>query len=882
MQDTHHSVNNPHIEPDMPLEQFQRDLCNGIYHAWNSGAQNVVATMATGLGKSYTVAHITRELAQPTTVIAHRNELVAQLSMSLAGQGIRHGIVGPKKSIQRAITEHMDTFKRSYYDARSQVQVCSVQSLIGLSDSQAPWIRQSRYWVTDECFVAGTMIRTPNGRVAIESLRVGDEVVSYDEKTGVFVTKTVSKVFQSPAPDMLSVVRSGGEAIVSTLGHPFYTEEGWRDAAEISVEDRVAKYPMPELRDGRARSRRSSSGIVVNSNGGYESCTRFGPNEVEKPDAQRCNTRKNVGHAAINSASAEDTRRERQAADRHRVFSDYALPASSMELPGKNRHAARVWIPALLQTGLGFCRHQVGRGMRWAESFFSSSRRSGEGRNATFARVDSAQVVKRSDLERLGVTCDRVYNFHVEGTETYVANGFVVHNCHHILRDNVWGEAIARMPYARGLGVTATLIRAEGSGLGRDYEGVFDAVVEGPQVQEGIDMGFLTPYRIVCPKEDVDVSDVPISDSTGDFNKVRLREKIRDNKSLIGNVVKTYKRFAESKSAIVYVVDIEEAGKTAKAFREAGIAAEAVSSKTPDELRASILRDFKAKRTAVLINVDLFGEGFDVPGLEVVIMARHTASLGLYMQMVGRALRLDVPPDLRSAWSTFTPEERREHIAASRKPFALIIDHVGNVIRHRPPCTPRVWSLERRDRKSRSTPADAIPITTCLNESCLMPYEKHLSACPHCGANPPLPTKRSSPAEVEGDMVMLDPREMRILTHEIARVTSPVLIPGGLTPAAIGALKSRHRERHEAQIALRGVIAQWAGQWHTAGESDREISRRFWHTFGVDVMTAQTLSRADAEKLQQKIEPLLPKREMIWVTEKDEHGRDVLRQRVKW
>lgn len=409
------------------------------------------------------------------------------------------------------------------------------------------------------------------------------------------------------------------------------------------------------------------------------------------------------------------------------------------------------------------------------------------------------------------------------------------------------------MPHARGLGVTATPIRAEGSGLGRHADGVFDTLVEGPQLGEGIDLGFLTPYRLVCPKNDIEVDDSLISDTTGDFNQVRLRDIVHKSATLIGNVVETYRKFAADKAAIVFVVDIEEAGRMAAAFKAKGVAAEAISSKTPPELRAKIMRDFRDRRVLVLCNVDLFGEGVDIPALETVIMARPTASLGLFLQQAGRALRLNVSPELRAQWPGLTPEQRKAHIAASPKPLALIIDHVGNVMRHRPPCTVRTWSLDRRERKSRSAPADAIPLTTCLNELCLQPYERHLTECPYCGKSPPPPADRAGPKEVDGDMVLLDPKTLRLLEVNLARVDGTPTVPYGASPIVAMAVRKNHHDRQLAQRDLRQVIALWAGVYAARGEEDRVIHKRFFLTFNTTIIEAMTLGATDAAALMSRV-----------------------------
>src|SRR5690606_13702835 len=127
------------------------------------------------------------------------------------------------------------------------------------------------------------------------------------------------------------------------------------------------------------------------------------------------------------------------------------------------------------------------------------------------------------------------------------------------------------------------------------------------------------------------------------------------------------------------------------------------------------------------------GEGVDVPAVEVVSLARHTASFQLFSQQFGRALRLFLPDELHAQWHTFTDAQRLAHIAASQKPKAIIIDHVGNCTRHGLPDVPRVYSLNRRERGTRKGPSDAIPLRTCLSDTCLQPYERVLACCPYCG-----------------------------------------------------------------------------------------------------------------------------------------------------
>lgn len=438
---------------------------------------------------------------------------------------------------------------------------------------------------------------------------------------------------------------------------------------------------------------------------------------------------------------------------------------------------------------------------------------------------------------------------------------------HHVLRENKWGEACAMFPNAYGLGVTATPARADGRGLGRHADGVFEGIVQGPELRELIDAGYLTDYRIFAPPSDVDYSEVTIT-ASGDYSPAKLRAAVHASDKIVGDVVRHYLRIAPGKLGVTFAVDIESAKEICAAYRAAGVPAEIVSAKTPALLRTQILRRFKSRQVLQLVNVDLFGEGFDLPAIEVVSMVRKTESWPLFVQQFGRALRLMIPADLSAIWGTLTDAERLAHIAASSKPVALIIDHVGNVIRHGLPDAPRNDTLDRRERRS-SGPSDAVPLRACANENadgmgtpCASIYPRFLKTCPYCGFYPE-PPERSTPEFVDGDLHELTPEALAALRGKVANIDGAPRIPQSLDPMAARGLMNRHHERQVAQHALREMIALWAGWQRHQGRDDSQSYRIFYHTFGLDVMSAQALGRPDAEALTLKIRTLLDKHGVI-------------------
>lgn len=434
----------------------------------------------------------------------------------------------------------------------------------------------------------------------------------------------------------------------------------------------------------------------------------------------------------------------------------------------------------------------------------------------------------------------------------------VVDEGHHALKGNLWGQALAMFPNARGLLVTAHAIRGDGQGLGRDADGVVDTLVIGPNCRSLIDRGMLVDYRLCCPPSDIDLGTVHVG-ANGEFNQTEVRAAVHKSSRIVGDIVDTYLKFAPGALGITFAVDIESATEIARGYTARGIPAEIITGETPLQVRAALMQQFRRRQILQLVSVDVLGEGVDVPAVEVVSFARPTNSFQLFAQQCGRALRLNVDEAYMARWNTYTDDERKAIIAASKKPRALILDHVQNVLRHGLPDMPREYSLERRERKSKAKD-DAIPLRACLG--CLQPYEAFLPACPWCGLAW-VPTNRGAPEVVEGDMVLVDDEILKQLRREIAKVDGPCRIPAAAPAHASGSIMNRHAERQQAQQELRRVMGLYGALQDHDGHELRAGQKKFWFTFGVDVLTAQTLGSTDAGKLQARIQEHLDKRGVV-------------------
>lgn len=466
-------------------------------------------------------------------------------------------------------------------------------------------------------------------------------------------------------------------------------------------------------------------------------------------------------------------------------------------------------------------------------------------RHNLIAAEKTRRAIAKAHVEELGIclydpgarvvvaSVDTLVRADLDDTWLKAVTLWIVDEGHHLVLDNKWHTAIAKFthPACRGLLPTATPKRADGKGLGRGQGGVADVMVEGPPMRWLIDQGYLTDYRIICPKSDLQVLEE--AGASGDWSTKQLREAA-ERSHIVGDVVAQYLRYAPGKLGITFATDVKTAGEMTAAYRLAGVKAELLTGKTDDYLRRSILRKFAAREVEQIVAVDIISEGFDLPAIEVASMARPTQSLALYMQQFGRTLR---------------PMEG--------KGKAIIIDHVANIIRHNgPPDTPRVWSLAKRDRGASKGDTGAIPIRVCV--ACFEPFRATSRACPHCGHYEP-PRGREAPEMVDGDMGELSPAVLAQMRAAVAEVDMSraeklaELSKRGVRDLYARGQLAHHDARQEAQTHLRAAMAGFGGRCLQVGMDDAAMQRAFWHLFKIDVVTAQTLRPAEALELAAKI-----------------------------
>lgn len=214
----------------------------------------------------------------------------------------------------------------------------------------------------------------------------------------------------------------------------------------------------------------------------------------------------------------------------------------------------------------------------------------------------------------------------------------VIDEAHHALA-KTYKEMWERFPKAKFLGLTATPCRLNGKG----FMDLFDVLVQSWNIPEFISKGRLATYDFVSIKSDGVtqrlIDSLQKRGADGDYQNKEM-DMLLNKKPSIERLYRSLEEYGKDRKGIVYAINISHAQKITKLYQENGVKAIAIDSKTPATERQQDIDAFKKGAIQVLVNVDIFSEGFDCPDVEFVQLARPTLSLAKYLQMVGRGLRV--------------------------------------------------------------------------------------------------------------------------------------------------------------------------------------------------------------------------------------------------
>lgn len=280
---------------------------------------------------------------------------------------------------------------------------------------------------------------------------------------------------------------------------------------------------------------------------------------------------------------------------------------------------------------------------------------------------------------------------HSDVMELPPAELLVIDEAHHCPAET-YRKIIDAYPNAVLLGLTATPCRGDGRGLG----GIFETIIECPQVAPLIEQGYLVKTKCYAPA----IPDLRgVRTIAGDYHEGELADAM-DQARLVGDIVTHWHKFSERRKTVAFAVSVAHSVHLRDEFINSGVRAEHIDANTPKPERDATLARLASGEIELVTNCMVLTEGWDMPEVGCCILARPTKKMGLFRQMIGRVLR-----------------------PAEGKTDAIVLDHSGAVFRHGFVEDEVCWTLDQ-DRRAESPDHESRKDGTT----------SRLKECPQCEA----------------------------------------------------------------------------------------------------------------------------------------------------
>ena len=247
----------------------------------------------------------------------------------------------------------------------------------------------------------------------------------------------------------------------------------------------------------------------------------------------------------------------------------------------------------------------------------------------SFASAQDDKIIKVESIQTIARRIDSTLNF--------IPDLVIIDEAHHALA-KTYRVLWEKWPQAKFLGLTATPCRMNGTG----FTDLFDVLITSWSVAKFIEKGILSAFESVSIPIDGEeqrlIDTLQKRGADGDY-LVKEMDEVLNKRPSIERLYRNMEQHAQDKKGIVYAISIGHARNIAEYYSLQGTKAVAIDSRTPKMERKHLVEEFKTGSIQVLVNVDIFSEGFDCPDVEFVQMARPTLSLSKYLQQVGRGLR---------------------------------------------------------------------------------------------------------------------------------------------------------------------------------------------------------------------------------------------------
>jgi superfamily II DNA or RNA helicase len=331
--------------------------------------------------------------------------------------------------------------------------------------------------------------------------------------------------------------------------------------------------------------------------------------------------------------------------------------------------------------------------------------------------LERVQIASVQTLHRRAITSDAM--------RLPPARTVIVDETHHVVAQS-YQAIIRQYPDATLIGLTAIPCRGDGRGLG----GIFETLIECPQVAELIAQKYLVPTRVYAP---VDPDLRGVRTQAGDYIESQLAERM-DTPQLVGDIVQHWHRFSERRKTVCFATSVGHSVHIAEEFLKSGVRAEHIDGSTPKDERDATLARLASGEIDLVSNCMVLTEGWDMPEVACCVLARPTKKMGLFRQMIGRVLR-----------------------PAPGKIDAIVLDHSGAVFRHGFVEDAVDWTLDPDRRANspkhaaRGNGSGSSRLVECKNCRAIRVSGE---PCFHCGYMPTPPPRAVE--IIDGDLGLVD------------------------------------------------------------------------------------------------------------------------------
>ena len=575
----------------MELREYQQRSIDQLYDWFRHNQGNPCLNLPTGSGKSIIIASLCQDALTnwPETkiiLLTHVKELIEQDTRQIlnvwpdAPVGIYSASVGVKK-------------------LGYPITVAGIQSI----RHKAKKVGHIDLCIVDECFISGTLIKTPHGDIPIERLRPGDKVFN---ALGVGKIEAIS---QKETTNLIRLEFDDGTITSCTENHPFFTSNGWKKAGELENGTHILSfkemrilwksfYSVDKKRRGReiylrnARKTLGKTKILFN----------FLCEKSRKPHERQTKQREDETNTSANTAQAHSKGRKWETAS---IASACAASCTWGRLGCgiccEHRGQEQVSPLCLQNRHSKSCAKNSDRGRRTVTQH-NGAKGAGHKENKpfNFVRVVSVSRVK----------CESpcaVFNLQVSGHPSYFADEHLVHNCH-LISHKAEGsyrtfidDLRAINPNLRVIGLTATPYRL-GHGLITDKPAIFDDILEPTSIEELLAHGYLAPLRSKRP--DNLLSTDGVAKRGGEFIEAELQKAVNKKDQNLRVACEIVRYAEERKAWLIFCTGVKHAHAMAEILKNLDIPTACITGETPKNEREAIVEGFKTGRLRALTNAN--------------------------------------------------------------------------------------------------------------------------------------------------------------------------------------------------------------------------------------------------------------------------------------